>query len=167
MTSQQLRNEIDIKRPRYLTKYLPLIEAISNKGTTKGGDYIRFGPYFQTYMYAFMIGYHIGECDPIIGAGGEAKDFAPFGDWKPRELVDFILMNILNESEEKIGFQWIDLESMADEEMKKAVSDIIRRIEGYANVGFSHLQQKFDNEKDEFRDPYVFINILRKVISAK
>ena len=59
------------------------------------------------------------------------------------------------------------MENMTDEKTKVAVSDIIKRIEGYANVGLGYLQEKFDNEKDEFRDPYVFINILRKVTGGK
>ena len=49
MNSQDFRQEIEIKRPKYLEKYVPLMEAISNKGTTGGGDYIKFGPFFQTY----------------------------------------------------------------------------------------------------------------------
>ena len=32
MNSQEFRQEIDIKRPRYLAKYYPLMETISNKG---------------------------------------------------------------------------------------------------------------------------------------
>jgi hypothetical protein len=166
MNSQELRQEIDIKRPKYLAKYFPLMEAISDKGSSTGGDYIKFGPFFQTYMYAFMIGYHLGECRTIVGAG-ETKDFAPLNHWKPNELVDYILMLILSEPEEKIGFTWEALEDMSDEECKAAVGTIIRRIEGYANTGLNYIQDKFNNEKDEFRSPNVFINILREVVDNK
>lgn len=69
MNSKDLRQEIEIKRPRYLLKFKPLLEAISNKGTAGGGDFIKFGPFFQTYMYAFMIGYRRGECIPLQDAG--------------------------------------------------------------------------------------------------
>lgn len=166
MNSQEFRQEIDIKRPRYLAKYYPLMETISNKGTTGGGDYIKFGPFFQTYMFAFMIGYHLGECNQIAGAG-ETKDFAPLNHWKPSEMVDYILMLILSESEDKLGFSWEDLESMNDDECKAAVSTIVRRIEGYANTGLNYIQDKFNNEKDEFRSPQVFINFLREVVDEK
>ena len=166
MNSQEFRQEIEIKRPKYLAKYFNLMETISNKGTTGGGDYIKFGPFFQTYMYAFMIGYHIGECNPIVGIG-EAKDFTPISHWKPTELVDYIIMLVLSESDEKLGFSWDDLENMNEEESKAAVGMIIRRIEGYANTGLNYIQNKFNNEKDEFRSPYVFINILREVVENK
>lgn len=33
-------------------------------------------------------------------------------------------------------------------------------MEGYANAGFEYLQEKFDNEKIEFQDPFVFVNFL-------
>ncbi len=164
MNSQEFRQEIDIKRPKYLVKYASLMEAISNKGTAGGGDYIKFGPLFQTYMYAFMIGYHLGDCRML---SGESKDFAPISHWKPSELADYIIMLILSESDEKLGFSWADLELMNDEECKIAVGTIIRRIEGYANTGLDYIQDKFKNEKDEFRSPNVFINLLREVVDNK
>ncbi len=145
-----------------MAKYFDLMTAISNKGTAGGADYIKFGPFFQTYMYAFMIGYQLGDCSLIAGAG-ETKDFAPIGHWKPSELTDYILMLVLSEEKEKIGFTWSELEDMNDEQCKEAVSTIIRRIEGYANTGLNYIQDKFNTEKDEFRSPQVFINFLREV----
>lgn len=166
MNSQDFRQEIEIKKPKYLEKYAPLMDAISNKGTTGGGDYIKFGPFFQTYMYAFMIGYQLGECAPITGLGA-SRDFAPINHWKPSDLVDYILMLLLTETEEKLGFSWAQLEDMSDEECKATASSIIRRMEGYANTGLNYIQDKFDNAKEEFRSPYVFINLLREVVESK
>ncbi len=166
MNSNDFRQEIDIKKPKYLAKYYALMETISNKGSVNGGDYIQFGPFFQTYMYAFMIGYHLGVCNLIKGAG-ETRDFAPIGQWKPAELADYILMLVLSETDDKLGFKWIDLESMTDEECKIAISSIIQRIEGYANTGFNYIQHKFDEGKDEFRDPMVFVNLLKDVVESK
>lgn len=166
MNSQEFRRDLDIKKPRYLAKYFTLMETISNKGTVGGGNYIKFGPFFQTYMYAFMIGYQIGECTPIFGSG-ETKDFAPLGNWKPSDLVDYIIMMILNEPADKLGFTWEQLEQMSDEEHRQAVSTIVKRIEGYANTGLAYIQDKFDTAKEEFRSPYVFVNLLRNVIKEK
>ena len=142
MNSQDFRAEIDVKRPRYLSKYATLIDTISVKGQIKGGDYIQFGAFYQTYMYAFMIGYKRGECIPISGEG-EQKDFAPIGVWRPSDMVDYILMLVFSES--------------------KAVLTVVRIIEGYANAGLNYIQEKFDNHKDEFTDAFVFINMLREV----
>ena len=162
MNAQEFRQEIEIKKPRYLAKYFDLMQTISTKGATGGGDYIKFGAFFQTYMYAFMIGYHIGECNQIAGAG-ETKDFAPISHWKPSDMADYILMLVLSEPIEKLGFEWSELEDMSDDQCREAVSNIIRRIEGYANTGLNFIQSKFNNEKDEFRSPQVFLNFLREV----
>lgn len=109
-----------------------------------------------------MVGYQLGECNLIAGVG-ETKDFAPISHWKPSELTDYILMLVLSEDKEKIGFTWSELEDMNDDQCKEAVSTIIRRIEGYANTGLNYIQDKFNTEKDEFRSPQVFINFLREV----
>ena len=117
-------------------------------------------------MYAFLIGYHLGECAPITGLGA-SRDFAPINHWKPSDLVDFILMLLFTETEDKLGFSWAQLEEMSDEECKAVVSNIIRRLEGYANTGLNYIQDKFENAKEEFRSPYVFINLLRDVVQSK
>lgn len=162
MNSKDLRQEIEIKRPRYLLKFKPLLEAISNKGTAGGGDFIKFGPFFQTYMYAFMIGYRRGECIPLQDAG-EKTDFADISHWKPVEMVNYMLMLILSESKEKLGFSWSELEALDEEKGKAAVKAIIGRIEGYANAGLDYIQTKYSENKEEFRDPFVFVNILREL----
>lgn len=96
MNYQRFKQEIDNRKPRYLVKYHQLVDLISRKGATQGGDYIQFGAYYQTYMYAFMVGYHIGDCQPISGSG-ESKDFAAISHWKPIEISDYIQMLILSE----------------------------------------------------------------------
>lgn len=166
MNYQRFKQEIENRKPKYLAKYHPLIDMISRKGATQGGDYIQFGAFYQTYMFAFMVGYHLGNCQPISGSG-ESRDFAAISYWKPIEISDYIQMLILSEPEEKLNFKWIDLDNMSDDSIKECISTIIRRIEGYANSGLEYIQNKFDKEKDEFKNPFVFVNILREVSSPK
>ena len=78
-------------------------------------------------------------------------------------MEDNILMLILSESKEKMGFTWMELEAMREEEGKDAVKKIITRIEGYANAGLEHLQTLYNTKKEMFRDPFVFVNILREI----
>lgn len=54
-----------------------------------------------------------------------------------------------------------------DEECRGAISSIIQRIEGYANTGLNYIQHKFEEEKDEFRSPIVFVNLLRDLTKSK
>ena len=106
MDGSQLRDLIGQKRPRYSTQYRALIEAISNKGDSTGkGDFSSFGAFYQTYMYAFIIGYKLGIPKYIQGSE-KTEDFFVFSNWKPTSIRDYIIMLLLNKSEE-FGFKWI------------------------------------------------------------
>lgn len=113
-------------------------------------------------MYAFMIGFRRKECIPLSETS-EKTDFADISHWKPIEMVDYILMLVLSEPSEKLGFTWAGLETMDDDHCKLAVSSIISRIEGYANAGLNYIQSKYINNKEEFRDPFVFVNMLKDI----
>ena len=57
MNHQDLRDAIFIRKPKYNIKFKPLMERISTKGDTSGkGDFSTFGAFYQTFMYAFIIG---------------------------------------------------------------------------------------------------------------
>ncbi|MDR2064199.1 MAG: hypothetical protein LBP85_00585 [Prevotellaceae bacterium] len=43
------------------------------------------------------------------------------------------------------------------------IAELFRQMEGYANAGFEYLQDKWDNEKIEFQDPFVFVNFLEEL----
>ena len=62
MNSQNLRDSICSKKPRYNAVYKPLMEIISTKGDASGnGDFSTFGAFYQTYMYAYIIGLRLGK----------------------------------------------------------------------------------------------------------
>ncbi len=162
MDSSQLRDLIGQKRPRYKEQYRTLIENISKKGDTSGkGDFSSFGAFYQTYMYAFIIGYKLGEPN-FIQANEKSSDFFVFSQWGPTSIRDYILMILLNKSE-RFGFKWIELENVNDEAVNIFVTELFRQMEGYANAGFEYLQDKWDNENMKFRNPFVFVNLLEEL----
>lgn len=162
MNSSELKDIIGQKRPKYKSQYKSLIDIISNKGTASGkGDFSSFGAFYQTFMYAFMIGFKKGKPIPIE-KGEPTNDFASFVDWKPTHIRDFILMLLLNQSDE-FNFSWIELEDANEEIINTFIYELFRRLEGYANAGFEYLQEKFDKEKIEFQDSFVFVNFLEEV----
>ena len=62
MNSAELKNKISDLRPNYSDKYRSMIETISNKQERIGkGNIAQFGPYFQTFMYACVIGLRLGS----------------------------------------------------------------------------------------------------------
>lgn len=155
-----LKDRIGQKKPRYRNIFRPLIDSISIKGARKG-NFSTFGAYYQTFMYAFFIGYRMRKrvaMPPIK----ESTDFVTLIEWKPAPIKDFIVMLLMNESEEW-GFKWIELENANEEMIETFVVELIRRMEEYANAGFEYLQDKFDHEKVEFQDPFVYVNILQQL----
>jgi hypothetical protein len=163
MDSSQLKDLIGQRRPKYKIQYRSLLDSISNRGDSTGkGDFSSFGAFYQTFMYAFMIGYKKGECI-YIQPNEQVSDFiASYDLIKPASIRDFIIMLLLNESD-KFGISWIELENANDDVINIFVTELIRRMEGYANAGFEYLQNKWDNENMKFRNPFVFVNILEEL----
>lgn len=162
MDGSQLRDLIGQKRPRYKEQYRTLIESISRKGDSSGkGDFSSFGAFYQTYMYAFIIGYKLGKQNFIQG-NEKTSDFFVFSQWSPIAIRDYVVMLLLNKSED-FGFKWIELENANAEGIDTFVTEFIRQMEGYANAGFEYLQDKWNNEKIEFQDPFVFVNFLEEL----
>lgn len=164
MNSQELKYKIGQKRPKYKEQYRSLIDSISIKGDSSGkGDFSAFGAFYQTFMYAFIIGYKMGT-PKYIEKGEKTTEFASFVDWKPTAITDFILMLLLNETEKfDIPFTWLELENANEITVDNFITELFRRMEGYANAGFEYLQNKLDNEKIEFEDPFVFVNFLEEI----
>ena len=164
MNYNDLREAIYGKKPRYDAKFKSLMERISTKGDTSGkGDFSTFGAFYQTFMYAYIIGLRLGKKTPLDCA--EKCDFAPLGNWKPSSIRDFILVTLLNRSEkfDNASWEWLGLENGADEHVQVFVSTLIREMEAYANTGLIYLQDKWDKENIMFSYPFVFVNILQDI----
>ena len=109
MNHQEFRDAICNRKPRYNTKFKPLIERISSKGDVTGkGDFSTFGAFYQTFMYAYIIGLRLGEKE-YLKSDDEKTEFAPLANWKPTPIRDFILITLFNRSEkfEKFCFDWL------------------------------------------------------------
>jgi hypothetical protein len=161
MNSKELRNKIYIKRPRYQGSKKDVVDLSAIKGGKKG-KFLLFGPYYEIFMYAFFIGFNRKERLPLSD-GSSKKDFYKIGDWKPQGIVDYILM-LLFSDKEIVKYEWDELEELEEDNIEKVISNLITAIEEYANAGLSYLSEKIKNERYEFTDPFVFINILNEVV---
>lgn len=161
MDGQSFRDRIGQKRVNFNKKYDGLIRAVSKVGaSSQKGEFSSFGPIYETFMYAFIIGYKLGVSKPL--ESGERVGFNDFVDFKPTPIRDFVLMLLLNKSEE-FGFKWIELENASEDTINTFVTELIRQMEGYANAGFEYLQNKWDNENMKFRNPFVFVNFIEEL----
>lgn len=161
MYYKEFEDYILSKKPRYNAAFKPLMEKISTKGDASGkGDFSTLGPFYQTYMYAYIIGMRLGKKTPLECK--EKIEFAPISNWKPYQIRDFILITLFNRSEKiENGTNWIGLENAAKEYIMLFSSFLIREMEEYANTGLIYLQNKWDNENILFMSPFVFVDILK------
>jgi hypothetical protein len=157
MNSQDFRTQILVKKPRYAKSRIPLIEVLANKGQTKS-EYAQFGPVYELFIYAFVIGIKRKTSIPLPG-NNLTKDFVEIAKWKGGgALVDFLLMIVFTHTEE-LGFTWNELEDMEEKETEKAIAAIISFLESYANGGLEYLQGLYDSNQ-LLNSPYLFVDLL-------
>lgn len=160
MNSSKLEEKILDLRPHYSDKYRAMIEAISNKGEKTGtGNIAQFGAFYQTFMYACIIGVRLGR-PKYFEAQEATTEFAVMYKWKPTQIRDYIIMMMLNRSD-SFGYEWIELENADDEAIAKFLRALENEIEGYANAGFDYLFKKWQEERISFSSPTVFVDILQ------
>ena len=160
MNSSKLEEKILDLRPHYSDKYRAMIEAISNKGEKTGtGNIAQFGAFYQTFMYACIIGVRLGR-PKYFEAQETTTEFAVMYKWKPTQIRDYIIMMMLNRSG-SFGYDWIDLENADDETIAKFLRALENEIEGYANAGFDYLYKKWQVVRISFSSSTVFVDILQ------
>lgn len=164
MNYQELREAIFRRKPKYSERFKPLMERISIKGDSTGkGDFSTFGAFYQTFMYAYIIGLRLGKKTPLTNEDKKV-DFVDISHWKPVPIRDFILMTLLNRTEQfDFSWTWLSLENSSEEDVSNFVTMLIREMEAYANTGLIYLQEKWDKEKMLFNSPFVFVNILQEL----
>lgn len=157
MNSQEFKNALSLKRPRYAKSRIPVLDTFANKGNKKS-EYNQFGPLYELYIYAFTLGIKKKLFLPLPPRS-MTVDFIEIGKWKrDSKLVDFLMMIIFTHCEE-IGFTWNDLEDMEEKEVNEVVSNIISFIEGYANGGLEFLQKEWENDK-LINSHYLFVDLM-------
>jgi len=154
MNSSEFRQKINNVRPSYLSERKQLLEIISNKGSSKS-EFAQFGPFYQSYMYAFFLGYKLGE---RLTVTGKTDNFFAIGLWQPKSMVDFMLMLLFTNLKE-FG-DWNEMEDFKEEQIDQKVKVLLNAIEEYANAGLLYLQDKYNSERYEFQDPFAFVNII-------
>lgn len=160
MNSAKLEDKIGELRPHYSDKYRSMIESISNKGERTGtGNIAQFGAFYQTFMYACIIGVRLGK-PKYFEPQESTTEFAVMSKWKPTQIRDYIIMMMFNRSY-SFGYNWIDLENADDETINKFLRDLEKEIEGYANAGFEYLHKKWEEERVLFSSTTVFVDILQ------
>lgn len=159
-----------IKRgsPDYALSRADVIQRFANKGTRRG-DFVQFGPVYQIFMYAFMIGFHQRQRIPLPTAPAERTHFKEIYLWKPEGLVNYILMLLIaNQSiREEAGIDFIAMEDMDENLVKEKFRKLIRIMEEYANAGFALMEERFKEDPYFFNDPFAFASFIKQMADGK
>ena len=162
MNSSTFKDKILDLRPHYSDRYRKMIDAISNKLEKTGkGNIAQFGAYYQTYMYACVIGLRLGA-PKYLETNEKSWEFALMNKWKPTQIRDYVIMMLFNRSND-YGYDWMDLEDANDETIMTFLRAFEREIEGYANRGLEYINNIWVNQRVRFESPTIFVEILQEL----
>ena len=97
-----LLEKFESKTPHYPDVYKGLIESLSRKKEVSTSDKSdaeqfekgkAFGTYYECYIYAVMIG--IKAKNLLAFNRSEGTKFLPIGEWKPKQITQYIFMSLL------------------------------------------------------------------------
>ena len=162
MNSSTFREKILDLRPHYSDQYRSMIDTISNKLEKTGkGNIAQFGAYYQTYMYACIIGMRLGT-PKYLEANEKSWEFALMQKWKPTQIRDYVIMMLFNRSND-YGYDWMDLEDANEETISAFMRTFEREMEGYANRGLEYINNLWVNQRVRFESPTIFVEILQEL----
>jgi hypothetical protein len=111
---------------------------------------------YEIYMFCVFHGIK-NNYKLTIPDGSQTTKFIEIKYWKPDEIRDYLIMSIIGLSDINL----IELDSMNEDELSKIATKLKTDIEQYANGGFSLLQNKYDENNEEFSfNENVFIEML-------
>mgnify|MGYP000747397221 CR=1 FL=1 len=124
--------------PGYLSKYDVIIKSFSQfGGGAKDDRYIQgksFSNTYEFYMYAFFVGLY-KNIPADLHDDDDLTTFWEVDNWKPREMVDHMLVCALSKSD----FDMLAVEKFSEPEVTAEVRKLKRTIESYANGGLEYI----------------------------
>jgi len=145
--------------PRYHSEYDELVKSLAQFGGGRESDKFERAKFFsnayEIYMYAFFIGLKFNKQYEILPED-KAKKFWEIKNWKPEELVNYMLLLALTKSQ----LDFNELEQLREEELSLRLTKVKQIIESYANGGFSIMKKIVNEDPQALDDPMFFLDIL-------
>lgn len=164
-----LLEKFESKRPHYPNIYKGLIDSLSRKKEVSISDKSdaeqfekgkAFGTYYECYMYAIMIG--IKAKNLLAFDRAEGTYFLPIGDWKPKQITQYIFMSLLALAD----FPFEEIEDVTDEQANEKANVLLHLMEGYAKGGFEILAKKIKDDPSYFENTLNVVGFLKQSENA-
>ncbi len=145
--------------PVYLAEFEEFIKYNSQFGggasDSKFTEGRAFSNVYEFYMYSYFIGLYNNKKVNIIEED-EVKTFWEMENWKPKELVQYLIACAIGSSD----FDMINIEHMDEADVLNQVKIIKKHIESFANGGFRYIKELFDNDPELIQDDTFFIKLI-------
>lgn len=157
------------RNPQWELKYEELINTFTDygKGVNQYQD-VRgkvFGAGYEIYIIAFFIGLYFNKVKPIVADSSKRKGFGQiiqyWGNIEARnfripypQIKEYIFAALVARTD-------VDLIGLDKGEIsaKKIVDELIDKMEGYANYGFSYMSQTMEDNPDFFFKDGAFLKL--------
>jgi hypothetical protein len=146
--------EIQSKKLRVIKQYKDVLrDPLTNFGTSKK-KYSTFGPFYELYLYAFVIGLH--ENKRVDMKDQKLETFNAIYEWKRDKqdiLLKFLMVLLSIDSirqETEFNFPLLKMEDIDEDELKKIISNLINVVEQFANGGLEILYKKYADSPEDF-----------------
>lgn len=164
-----LLEKFESKTPHYPDIYKGIVDQLSRKKEVSTSDKSdteqfekgkAFGTYYECYMYAVMIGIKAKNRLPFNRS--EGTKFLPIGDWKPKQLNQYIFMSLLALSE----FPFEEIEDLNEEQANEKANALLHLMEEYAKGGFEILAKKLKDDQNYFENTLNVVGFLKQSENA-
>jgi len=152
------------KSPEYLSTYNDIINRFTlqqggKRGTSTEEQKFEQGRFFSTkyeiYMYAVILGLKRNYPLPLHD-GAKKEKFWEIVNWKPKEMVDYIIMCLITISDTDLN----QLEHSTEDEINEATNKLRILLEQYANGGFDILRSELEKNPEFDSNELCFIELM-------
>ena len=164
-----LLEKFESKTPHYPDIYRGLIESLSRKKEVSTSDKSdaeqfekgkAFGTYYECYMYAVILG--IKAKNRLAFNRSEGTKFLSIGEWRPKQITQYIFMSLLALSE----FPFEEIEDVNEEQANEKANSLLHLMEGYAKGGFEILEKKVKDDPSYFENTLNVVGFLKQSENA-
>jgi hypothetical protein len=160
-----LLEKFESKTPHYPVIYKGIIESLSRRKEVSTSDKSdaeqfekgkAFGTYYECYMYAVILG--IKAKNLLAFNRAEGTKFLSIGEWKPKQITQYIFMSLLALSD----FPFEDIEDVNEEQANEKANSLLHLMEGYAKGGFEILAKKIKDDPSYFENTLNVVGFLKQ-----
>lgn len=147
--------------PSYLAVFDEFIKHHSQFGGGAASDkYVEgraFSNVYEMYIYAYFLGIYNGTKLDIVPQD-DTRTFWEMENWKPRELVKYLISCAIAKSD----FDMVAIEHADESGVNSEIKVLKAHIEAFANGGLRLMKDLFEEDPELIQDDMFMIRLITK-----